>query len=167
MGRDLYFAFGSNMDRTQMKKRTPSAEYVGIGRIPNHDLVFNRKGTYRPGGVASIEPRPGIDVYGVVWSLSELDLAEMDRIEDPRAYQRVRKRVIKDGGGKADCNVYVAFPQGNIAPDKAYLELIIAAAQSADLPSHWIERLMQFRASTSQPAGTAANSPPAGGALAR
>jgi gamma-glutamylcyclotransferase (GGCT)/AIG2-like uncharacterized protein YtfP len=145
MNSELYFSFGSNMDRKQMKERTPLAEYIGVGYIPNHDLVFNRKGSYRPGGVASVVPKEGVNTYGIVWAISPDELKEMDRIEDPKAYERIHKTVIMSDGKQLTCNVYVAFPQGDIVADQNYLELIIAAAESAGLPAHWVERIKQYR----------------------
>jgi hypothetical protein len=71
---------------------------------------------------------------GVIWALHKSDLDEMDRIEDPKAYRRVKKIVVNENGETAQCNVYVAFPQGDIAADQPYLVLIIAAAKSAGLP---------------------------------
>jgi hypothetical protein len=41
---------------------------------------------------------------------------------------------VNENGETAQCNVYVAFPQGDIAADQPYLVLIIAAAKSAGLP---------------------------------
>ena len=145
MNSELYFSFGSNMDREQMKKRTPNAEYVGVGYVPDHDLVFNRKGSYRPGGVASIVPTNGVRAYGVVWAISPEELNEMDRIEDPNAYERVQKTVITVDGKELRCNVYIAFPQGDIPADQPYLELIIKAALAADLPHEWIDRIKRYR----------------------
>lgn len=145
MNGELYFSFGSNMDRDQMKKRTPMAEYVGIGYIPNFDLVFNRKGSYRPGGVASVASKEGVNTYGVIWAISQDGLKEMDRIEDPNAYERIQMNVITEDGEELTCHVYIAFPQGNTSADQPYLEIIIAAAVSAELPEKWIERIKQYR----------------------
>ena len=144
MNTELYFSFGSNMDREQMKKRTPLAEYVGVGHVVDHDLVFNRKGSYRPGGVASIVPKAGVNAYGVIWAISDDELAEMDRIETLRLMSAWEKWLL----GKMERisrQVYVAFPQGNILADQPYLELIIAAAEKANLPTEWIERLRKYR----------------------
>jgi hypothetical protein len=129
-----------------MKKRTPEAEYVGVGYVEDHDLVFNRKGSYRPGGVASIVPVVGVRAYGVIWAISPEELAEMDRIEDPNAYERVSKTVVTVDGRHLDCNVYVALPQGDIPADQPYLELIIKAAETAMLPAEWIDRIKKYRA---------------------
>jgi len=128
-----------------MKKRTPSAEYVGIGHIPDHDIVFNRKGSYRPGGVASIVPKQGVNAYGVIWAIDPDELREMDRIEDPLAYERVQKAVIKEDGTEVLCNVYLTFPQGDVAADQPYLELIIQAAEHVGLPEDWIARIKKYR----------------------
>lgn len=145
MNSEHYFSFGSNMDRTQMKKRTPLAEYVGVGYVPNHDLVFNRKGSYRPGGVASIARFEGRNAYGVIWAISSEELEEMDRIEDPNAYERVEMNVVVANGDLLPCYVYVAFPEGELIADQPYLEIIISAAKSAKLPKDWIERIEQYR----------------------
>lgn len=145
MKREYYFSFGSNMDHSQMKKRTPLAEFISIGYVPNHDLVFNRRGSYRPGGVASIEPFDGRNVYGVIWAISPEELKEMDRIEDPDAYERVEMDVISENGSAVRCHVYIAFSQGEFIADQPYLELIISAAKSSGLPEEWINRIEQYR----------------------
>ena len=145
MNTELYFSFGSNMDHDQMKKRTPLAEYRGIGRIRNYDLVFNRKGTYRSGGVASIIPKDGVDVYGVLWAISPDELRQMDQIEDPDAYQRVQMIVTSEDGDEIPCHVYVSYPEGDIPADQPYLETILSAAASAGLPDEWIERIGKYR----------------------
>ena len=112
MNSELYFSFGSNMDREQMKQRVPQAEYVGVGYVPDHDLVFNRKGSYRPGGVASIVPMPGVRAYGVVWAISPEELAEMDRVEDPTAYERIQKTSDYDRRRRNLCAMYTSpFPK--------------------------------------------------------
>lgn len=145
MNNRKYFSFGSNMDREQMKERTPNATYIGVGRALDHDLVFNRRGSYRPGGVASIVPSKDLDAYGVVWAISDAELAKMDRIEDPEAYHRVTMPIVMDAGETIDCEVYIAYPQGDIPADQPYLEKIIAAAISAKLSEDWIARIKKYR----------------------
>ncbi|HEY6798412.1 MAG TPA: gamma-glutamylcyclotransferase family protein, partial [Kineosporiaceae bacterium] len=53
-----YFAYGSNMDQAQMTQRCPSARLLGPATLPDHRLVFNRSGTYRPGRVANLQASP-------------------------------------------------------------------------------------------------------------
>jgi hypothetical protein len=99
------------------------------------------------GGVASIASKDGVNAYGVIWAVSLDELKGMDQIENPQAYERVQKLVVREDGQEVLCNVYIAFPQGDIAPDQPYLELIIQAAESAGLPEHWIARIKQYRVS--------------------
>ena len=144
----LYFSFGSNMSTPQMLERCPSAERVGIGVIPTYELVFKRKGSYRPGGVASIVPSedPGQSVFGVIWKITSEDLEGLDKIEDPSAYERVTIDVQLLEGQTFPCQTYLAFPQAqHVTPDPHYLELLLDAAKAAALPQDYIELISRFR----------------------
>jgi gamma-glutamylcyclotransferase (GGCT)/AIG2-like uncharacterized protein YtfP len=143
--RELYFAYGSNMSRTQMKTRVPNAIFIGIGTIDGYTLTFNRKGSYRPGGVASIVAAKGERVYGVVWEISSDELRRLDIEEDPAAYARHPMAVALETDIAYMCHVYVAYPQGDVAPDPHYLELIISAAREVGLPADYVEKLCRWR----------------------
>lgn len=135
------------MSLSQMMKRCPSAKRVGLGVIPNYELVFNRKGSYRPGGVASIVPSedPTRNVYGVIWRITAEDLEALDHIEDPSAYERVKMEVESLDGLTYACQTYIAFPQAkHVTPDPHYLELLLNAAKSAALPSDYIKQISKF-----------------------
>jgi gamma-glutamylcyclotransferase (GGCT)/AIG2-like uncharacterized protein YtfP len=137
----LYFAYGSNMNDEQMQKRCPSAKKIAIGKLKDYDIVFNRKGSYRPGGVASVHPEKNKIVYGIIWKINLLDLTKLDEIEDITAYDR-KKLVIEDTNNKKhDCFVYIAKPQGTFEPDKNYFELLFSSAISANLPEEYLDRL--------------------------
>jgi len=140
----LYFAYGSNMDERQMLKRCPGATRVGVAKLARHRMVFNRKGTYRDGAVASVEATPEVAdnvVYGVVWQMTAEDFAEMDRIEDPNAYAR-RAVIVDCAGQHMTCDTYVAFPHDSPPPpDDEYVRLLLAAAASVELPSSYVTRL--------------------------
>lgn len=141
VGREYYFAFGSNMFSEQMKERCPSAEKVGVGVLLDHRLVFNRRGTYRSGGVASVEGAHGERVYGVIYTLDPMDLRELDKREDPAAYRRIRELVRTLDGQEALCHLYKALPQGNFRPDADYLDQLLTAAQENGLPMEYVEQL--------------------------
>jgi gamma-glutamylcyclotransferase (GGCT)/AIG2-like uncharacterized protein YtfP len=140
-----YFTYGSNMDISQIKQRCPSAREVGIGKVKGYDIVFNRKGTYREGGVSSIEPRVGTEVFGVVYEISKTDLEELDRIEDPEAYHRRSFQVDVINKEVIECQVYVAIPEKPTEADQDYLNILINAAERAELPIRYIERLKEYR----------------------
>lgn len=145
LGSHYYFAYGSNMSLQQMRSRAPSAERVGVAVMKDHELVFNRRGTYRVGGVASVVPARGQRVYGLVWKLSLLDLQRLDEVEDPQAYRRLKTHVyFLDGRALDECYIYEAIPEGVFAPDKDYAKLLVDAANEAGLPTEYVEYLQHF-----------------------
>jgi len=145
----LNFAYGSNMSEEQMQKRCPSARKVGVAYLLGHNLVFNRKGSYRDGGVASIMPsdKPTDRVYGIIWALNDEDVQMLDEIEDPTAYKRKLIYVVGDDGTEIECHTYVAIPQADyVVPDREYLSILLSAAHSQGLPDDYIKTISKFRA---------------------
>ncbi len=64
----MYFAYGSNMNLDQMAYRCPAAEAVCTAKLEGYELFF----AGRPGnGVASIRPKQGGAVEGVLWKITE------------------------------------------------------------------------------------------------
>ena len=138
---EYYFAYGSNMGLRQMISRCPSAIMVSVAALPDHRIVFNRKGTYRPGGVASVAEAPGERVYGVVWKLSKSDFESLDETEDPKAYRRTTVLVHTLAGRPYECHIYIAFPNGPDVPDSSYLEELIKVAGESELPLEYVAQL--------------------------
>jgi gamma-glutamylcyclotransferase (GGCT)/AIG2-like uncharacterized protein YtfP len=136
-----YFAYGSNMAEQQMKQRCPSAEKVGVGTLRDHKLVFNRRGSYRPGGVASVTQKEGERVYGVVWRIASSDMSRLDETEDPDAYQRTVATVFGLDGSSWRAYLYEAIPEGVFEPDKDYLDLMLDAAAEAELPEEYVHEI--------------------------
>lgn len=136
------------MSREQLRKRCPSAVEIGIGHVSGYTLVFNRKGTYRNGGVASIECSndPEDSVFGVIWRLNNVDFDGLDSIEDPTAYERKSLRIRAQNGETFECQVYIAFPQdAYIIPDPDYLNLMLEAAKEVGLPKEYITKIANFQ----------------------
>lgn len=143
-GKSYYFAYGSNMDSQQMVSRIPSAKKVGVGTLEKYALKFNRHGSYRDGGVASIEPSDD-RVIGIVWELATSDLGILTEIEDPRAYDRVFIDIKMKKGDVLCCNTYVARKQADfIAPEKKYIDLIIKGAVEAKIDEEYINSLREI-----------------------
>ena len=77
-----YMAYGSNLNKSQMRHRCPDAYPVGKTVLPNYQLVFRR-------GVLTIEPEQGSSVPVVVWAISREDERSLDRYEGfPRLYYK-------------------------------------------------------------------------------
>lgn len=77
-----YLAYGSNLNRAQMRHRCPDAYPVGTCMLKNHKLVFRR-------GFLTIEPDQGSSVPVAVWAISREDEKNLDRYEGyPRFYYK-------------------------------------------------------------------------------
>ncbi|MEW6713076.1 MAG: gamma-glutamylcyclotransferase family protein, partial [Candidatus Riflebacteria bacterium] len=128
-----YFAYGSNMDWKQMSERCPSARFLTVAVLPDHQLAFSRVSTSRGCGVADVVPCTGSGVWGVVYEISADDLCKLDRTEgfepgrEKNCYIRTEKTVYEGSakGSPLNVSIYFAVPQpGSHFPNKKYLSLI-------------------------------------------
>lgn len=138
----LVFAYGSNMDDSQLKKRCPNAEKVAIAVLRGHRLCFPRQSRNRGCGVSSVEAADGHEVWGIVHQLNAADLDTLDRAEGYRegrppsenGYNRVPKTV-EISGSQTEVQVYIAVATENpSAPNLEYLTLIRNGAKAHGLP---------------------------------
>ena len=145
----LYFAYGSNMSRAQMRERCPDHEYLGAAVLKDHALCFPRHSTFRNCGVAGLAETPGADVWGVVNHLHDEDLAALDKREgyDPakpyhvNRYNRRTIRVLMDGRN-LECLTYFARHElGEHVPSADYLATMIAGAEENGLPDAYVSAL--------------------------
>ena len=102
MEEKLYFAYGSNLDLEQMAQRCPDAETVGPVRLENYELRF------RGNGFATVTPKKGSVVYGLVWKLTPNCEQSLDRYEGyPRHYIKEAVTVQTADGSKIPVMAYI------------------------------------------------------------
>jgi len=124
----LYFAFGSNLDREQMKRRCPGSKLVAPATLPNHALGFTGFSGNWGGAVATVAPRPGAQTEGILYRLTDDDLRALDGFEGhPNVYRRVRKYVRSANGRKVLAYVYVRPLDAPDDPSAEYLRVIMKA----------------------------------------
>ena len=81
----LYFAFGSNLNQKQMKRRCRDSKYVGCYSLKNYTLVF--RNYFLGGGVADVQKKKNSSVLGAIYKISKKDEKELDIYEDfPKTY---------------------------------------------------------------------------------
>lgn len=86
----LYFAYGSNMNPQRIKDRIPKSKDLGTAILRGYKLVERK--------FADVEAAQGSVVHGVLYSVTEQDLAMLDRYEgSPVYYQRRWVRVFFRG----------------------------------------------------------------------
>ena len=102
MPETLYFAYGSNIDLEQMARRCPAAQVVGPATLENYELAF------RGSGFATIVPKKGGVVHGLLWSITPLCEQALDRYEGyPRHYTKEPVSVRTADGAAVSAMVYI------------------------------------------------------------
>lgn len=147
-----YFAYGSNLEPVQMRRRCPSSRVVGVATLPGHRLVFPLRsdGDWN-GGVAGIAPGTGPDaqVHGVVYAIDDADLAALDGYEAVAEgmYRRARVELEMEDGAATAAWTYYATPDpaGPTPPSKKYLNAIVTGATHHGLPQPYIQQLAATR----------------------
>ena len=106
--------------------------------LTDHDWLINER------GVATVEPFDGSQVHGVVWHVTDHDLARLDSAEGvPVRYRRDRLTVHTDDG-PSEAWVYIDHRVDPGAPRPGYLERIVDGAMQQGLPHRWIEFLRRW-----------------------
>ena len=80
----LYFAYGSNLNHFQMKRRCKDSVFLKKINLSNFRLTFRSK--YR---AADIEPKKNSIVPGALFEISKIDEKKLDVYEDyPNLYKK-------------------------------------------------------------------------------
>ena len=126
------------MDPRQLAERCPGAVLVGPAQLVDHRVFVTREGW------ASLRPEAGSSVYGVLWQLTDEDLAALDAYEDTAGgvYRREPKHVKRLAQAESVAAlVYVARDEASGSPRPGYLETVIAAARHHGLPEAYVAEL--------------------------
>ncbi len=135
-----YFAYGSNLDLPQMKRRCPSSKLISKGSLSGYRLTFNRYSSGWGGGVADVIQDQSSEVWGLVFKLSDTDLERLDRYEgyykDQNSLYERWKAVINTPNGQIS-DVWVCTvveKQKFVQPTVEYLQIIKDAAVRWNFP---------------------------------
>lgn len=136
--RHSYFAYGSNLSVRQMAQRCPEAADPQPATLADHDWLINER------GVATVEPLPGAVVHGVLWRLSDHDLAKLDSAEGVPVRYRRDQMTVQTRDGQQSAWVYIDHRVEPGPPRPGYLERILEGARHHRLPGRWIEFLERW-----------------------
>jgi gamma-glutamylcyclotransferase (GGCT)/AIG2-like uncharacterized protein YtfP len=141
MNKQLYFAYGSNMDRGQMAHRCPGARKVGIALLNGYRFIINSR------GVASVVPDKEHIVKGVVWEISPNDMESLDLYEGVASglYRKVYMQVVLSETIESELAlVYIAKDEVPGKSREGYLDSIISAAKDHGLDEEYIAELKRW-----------------------
>jgi gamma-glutamylcyclotransferase (GGCT)/AIG2-like uncharacterized protein YtfP len=144
-----YFAYGSNMADAVMAEKCPGYRFLGVARLPDHRLMFNRRSVRTGTGVADVAPSDGAEVWGALYEIDDACLASLDRKEgNDWAYTREALPVELASDGKRQRAVtYIVRDKEpvEVVPSTAYLDGIVSAAKERGLPARYIDSLRERR----------------------
>lgn len=134
-----YFAYGSNMSRTQMARRCPGAVPIGPARLQNWRFIVTLD------RFASVVPAPGAVVHGVLWRLSARDLATLNAYEnlDSGLYLR-RTLPVRFDEGVVPALVYIGRQSKPGKPRPGYQRVVVAGAREWRLPERYVRSLERW-----------------------
>ncbi len=133
----LYFAYGSNINLDQMAYRCPDAQVMGPVTLKDYELLFRR------GGFATIAPKEGAAVPGLLWSITPVCERSLDRYEGyPRFYDK-RMVTVRDGEGRSlSVMAYIMDERFRepMLPSTTYYNGILEGYQQNGLPVAELKR---------------------------
>lgn len=139
-----YFAYGSNLHQSEMRRRCPDARFVSSATLTGWRFLINSEGW------ATIAPAPEDVVYGCLWILSEADERLLDGYEDVEG--GLYEKTIVSPGPKGDrAMTYVATNRQPGSPNPGYLERIIDALEALGAPAGYVSSIAaQFQPGKSE-----------------
>ena len=113
----LYFAFGSNLNRKQIKRRCKNSRFISRHILKNYQLVFRSK--Y---GAADIQRKKGSSVLGAIYDINKADEKKLDAYEEfPKVYVKKYFKIL----GKKVMFYYMSSKTKQVKPSRRYLNSII------------------------------------------
>jgi gamma-glutamylcyclotransferase (GGCT)/AIG2-like uncharacterized protein YtfP len=141
-----YFAYGSNMDPKQMASRCPGAVAVGRARLPNYELAFVWDSPGWGGGVATVIPSSGLEVWGVLWDLTDEHIEALDRYEGVAIGAYMREHLdVENDEGSVNSLIYLATDTRQKRPSGKYVDALVRGAHAFSLPADYVEQLRHLR----------------------
>ena len=128
--KQLYIAYGSNINLEQMAFRCPNSKVVGTSEIKDFELEFR--------GVATIVPKENASVPVLIWELDERDLPTLNRYEGwPRLY-RQEKMSFELNGKTCEGMAYLMNP-----PSQQYYNTILQGYRENGLDESYLQTALE------------------------
>ena len=131
----LYFAYGSNLDHFQMKRRCKDSIFLKKINLKDFKLTFRSK--YR---AADIEPKKSSIVPGAIFQISKSDEKKLDVYEDyPILYRKYyftyyRKKVM----------TYTMIKKTSFRfPTERYLNIVKRGYKDCDLDKSYLKQALK------------------------
>jgi hypothetical protein len=150
----LYFAYGANLDATQMRLKCPEARHVGKARLDDYRFCFPIWSRIRQSGLISIEPAVGEHVWGVLYEMRDTAFGRLDEREgyDPErapsrnSFNRVTVKIARAQNKTSDAQTYMARAGAEARlPSADYILYLLRLATARGLPEEYQAKLREVR----------------------
>lgn len=133
--KQLYIAYGSNINLEQMAYRCPHSKVVGVSEIKNFELEFR--------GVATIVPKENMKVPVLIWELDERDLPILNRYEGYPSLYRQEKMSFELNGRACEGMAYL-MNHGTISPPSPqYYNTILQGYRENGLDESYLQTALK------------------------
>jgi len=135
MNKFYYFAYGSNMNTTQMKKRCPNVEKLGKAVLYGYRFIINSR------DVATIIESKNTFVEGGLYKVSDDCLSSLDRCEGVKTNCYYRRKIeLICQNEKIKAVTYIATDQKeSMQPRNGYIKKIIQGTKEFDISEDYIK----------------------------
>ena len=131
----LYFAYGSNLNHFQMKKRCKDSIFLKKINLSNFTLTFRSK--YR---AADIEPKKNSIVSGALFEISKSDEKKLDVYED---YPILYKKYYFTYYGKIVMTYIMTKKTSFTFPTERYLNIVKRGYKDCDLDKSYLKQALK------------------------
>ena len=136
----LYFAYGSNLNHKQMKKRCKDSKYLKTYILKSHTLSFSHMTNKTIYGHANIIKKLNSEVPGAIWSISKKDEKSLDFYEGVD-YKYYSKKYFKIN--KKKVLVYIQKKYFIKKPNSTYLHTIIQGYKDCKIDLDYLKKKIQ------------------------
>lgn len=133
-----YFAYGSNMNKTQMKKRCPNARGLGKAILKGYKFIINTR------GVATVIESKDDYVEGVLYEVTDDCLASLDCYEGVSSKLYERKELKVEYENKIiNAYIYIATCKEESKNSREnYIETILDGSKDFNLSDDYIKKYL-------------------------
>jgi cation transport regulator ChaC len=138
----LYFAYGSNMLSSHIKKRVASAKAIGRASLYDWCVAFSKK-SKDGSGKANLFQKTGFVTWGCLYEIDVNEISKLDKVE--KGYVRTKVIVMKDDKKIAEAETYISDNlTDNPVGFDSYKQMLILGAIEHNLPTEYILYLQQL-----------------------
>jgi len=140
----LYFAYGSNMNHKQMRKRCPSSTFISEAYIEGYKFVYDGYSKNWHGPVANIIISNKDILWGGLFEINRDNLAALDCYEGyPKTYNRKMINVTDINGKIVNALIYIRSKPEDIGqPSEKYRNIVVKGASDCGIVDDYIKKYL-------------------------